>query len=184
MSILKKKKSLRELCKEKYGDDFIEMTNVPMHYVSYKVDDQIRNDANHTRILHQFIYDFPEIEYIYIIRKDDILHRRIRCEEAIAIRTKLALQRNLDLDNEAIEHCPGLPSIFRIVKLPINFMGGDSAQKEEVKRLLFDNFLERMEEKGYQLAGDAVGVKIGFSKEQNKEMQYIVLGMPIVKKAD
>ena len=167
-----------------FGDNFIERNSVAMHYVSYKFDDKIANSDSKQKQLHRFIYDFPEVEYIYIIRKDDILNRRIRCEEAIAIRSKLAYKQSIDVEDEAIEVYPETPSVLRIVRVPINFMDGSPEEKESTKKTLFDDFFVYMEEKGYILAGDAVGVKVGFSKEEDIEWQYIVLGMPVVKKTD
>lgn len=165
-----------------YGTDFIERDSVAMHYVSYKRGNEIRGSASRQKVLHRFIYDFPEIEYIYIIRKDDILHRNICCEEAIGIRSKLAQKKNIDVENAEIERYPEQESVLRIVRLPLDFNDENHPQKEEIKKVLFDNYLRYMAEKGYELDGDAVGVKIGFSKEDGKEVQYVVLGMPIVKK--
>ena len=165
-----------------YGDNFIEMDSIPVHYVSYKTNRTIRSEGNYRKEAQRFLYDFPEIEYAYIIRKDDILNRRIRYEEAIAIRSKLAGQLKLDMDREVIEQYPKYPSVLRIVKLPIDFADENFISPQEVKRILYDDFFAYMEEKGYTLAGDAIGVKIGFSKEDGKEMQYIVLGMPVDKK--
>jgi len=64
----------------------------------------------------------------------------------------------------------------------IDFADENFISPQEVKRILYDDFFAYMEEKGYTLAGDAIGVKIGFSKEDGKEMQYVVLGMPVDKK--
>lgn len=167
-----------------YGEHFIERNSVAMHYISYKADDAIVSDVHKRQQLHRFIYDFPEVEYVYIIRKEDILNRRIRCDEAIGIRSKLAHKQAINVEAAGIECYPETPSVMRIVKLPIDFMEGSPEEDEKTKRILFDDFLEYMEQKGYALDGDAVGVKIGFSKEAGREMQYIVLGMPIVKKTD
>lgn len=164
-----------------YGDEFIERDSVAMHYVSYKSDNKIATSENKQRVLHRYIYDFPEIEYIYIIRKEDILNRRIRCEEAIGIRTNLARKRDIDVEDVDIELYPETPSVLRFVRLPIDFNDENHPQKEEIKRILFDNYMEYMEEKGYKLDGDAVGVKIGFSREDGQEFQYVVLGMPVIK---
>ncbi|MBQ8822261.1 MAG: MerR family transcriptional regulator [Lachnospiraceae bacterium] len=167
-----------------YGKDFIERNSVAMHYVSYKSGNQIVSSPGKQKVLHRFIYDFPEIEYIYIIRKEDILKRNIRYEEAIGIRSKLAQKKNIDVEDKDIECYPEQESVLRIVRLPIDFNDEKHEEKEIIQKILFDDFLEYMDEKGYILDGDAVGVKIGFSKEDGKEMQYVVLGMPIVKKYD
>ncbi len=165
-----------------YGDDFIERKSVAMHYVAYKSGNKIVDSVSRQKVLHRFIYDFPEIEYIYIIRKENILKRNICCEEAVGIRSKLAQKKNIDVEDSDIERYPEQESLLRIVKLPIDFNEDNHPRKEEIKRILFDNYLEYMDAKGYVLDGDAVGVKIGLSKEDGKEMQYVVLGMPIVKK--
>ncbi len=169
---------------KEYGNNFIERNSVAMHYVSYKVDDKIADSDNKQKQLHRFIYEFPEVEYIYIIRKEDILKRRVRCEEAIAIRSKLAYKRCIDLEDEAIESYPETPSVLRIVRLPIDFMDRDPGEQEDIKKILYDDYFAYMEEHGYMVAGDAVGVKISFSKEEEQEWQYVVLGIPVVEKMD
>ena len=165
-----------------FGDNFIERNSVAMHYVTYKADDKIADSADKQKQIHRFIYDFPEVEYIYIIRKDDILNRRIRCEEAIAIRSKLAYKQSIDVKHEVIECYPETPSVLRIVKLPIDFMDRGPEEQEDIKQILYDNYFLYMEEHGYVVAGDAVGVKISVSKEEDREWQYVVLGIPVVKK--
>lgn len=169
---------------KEYGDSFIERNSVAMHYVSYKVGDKIADSDNKQKQLHRFIYEFPEVEYIYIIRKEDILNRRVRCEECIAIRSKLAYKQSIDLEDEAIESYPETPSVLRFVRLPVDFMDRDSEEQEDIKKILYDDYFAYMEEHGYMVAGDAVGVKISFSKEEEQEWQYVVLGIPVVKKID
>lgn len=164
---------------ERYQDSFYEMASVPVHYVLYKVADELVAGAGKKKLLHQFIYDFPEIEYIYIIRKEDILQRRIRCEEGVAVRAKWTDKRNMDMNQEGIEHYPRLDSVLRIVKLPLDFMNEDFAEKEQIKKLIFDDYFDYMKEHGYRLAGDAFGAKMGLSKEDGREYQYVVLGMPV-----
>ncbi|MBE5877622.1 MAG: MerR family transcriptional regulator [Lachnospiraceae bacterium] len=162
-----------------YGEEFQEKNCIDLSYVSYKTDREMKNDKKRIEEVHRFLYDFPEIRYIYIVRKEDILKRRIRYEEAIAIRQELVDYLNLDVNSEVIEYYPMHTSIMRVVKLPIDFRNGNVMENNDVKTLLYDNFFAYMEEKGYVLAGDAVGVKIGFSKEEGQEMQYILFSMPV-----
>ncbi len=169
---------------ELYGDSFVEMDCVSMHYVSYKMDGCIRSGAEYREKIHQFLYEIPENEYIYIIRKEDILARKIRYEEAISIRTKLAEKRGINLDYPVIEHYPKRASIMRIVRFPLDFANEKTISAKEVKRILYDSFFEYMEDKGYVLAGDAIGVKIGFSKENGEEVQYVLFSMPVEPKVD
>lgn len=163
-----------------YGDGFFEMVNTSVYYVSYKKDEELRTEEFRRKTLHRFLYDFPEIEYVYIIRKDDILNRRLQCEEAIAVRSKWVDKRGICMDDAAVEHYPGVLSVLKIVKLPIDF-NSEARVQEEIKRLLYDEYLAYMRKHGYRLAGDAIGVKIGFSKEDDREMQYVVWGVPVEK---
>lgn len=165
-----------------YGEEFQEKDCVPLHYVSYKTERRMKSSKSCQEQVHRFLYDFPEIRYIYIVRKEDILKRRVCYEEAIAIRQDLVDYLDLDVSSEAIEYYPVHKSIMRVVRLPIDFGDADIMESHEVKKLLYDNFFEYMEEKGYTLAGDAIGVKIGFSKEEAQEMQYILFSMPVNKK--
>lgn len=162
-----------------YGEEFQEKDCVPLYYVSYKTERKMRTDKNCTEEVHRFLYDFPEIRYVYIVRKEDILQRQIRYEEAIAIREELVDYLQLDVSNEVIEYYPQHKSIMRVVRLPIDFRDENVTESYDVKSLLYDNFFEYMKENGYTLAGDAIGVKIGFSKEEGQEMQYILFSMPV-----
>ena len=51
------------------------MTSVGLYYVPYKLGAHIKTEADRKKQLHRFIYDFPETEYVYIIRI--INHRTI-----------------------------------------------------------------------------------------------------------
>lgn len=167
---------------EEYGDEFIEMDTTSVYYFCYKIDKKIKSSIESRQIAQRFLYDFTEIEYVYIIRKEDMLKRTLKYEEAIAIRSKLAEQLNLDMSNKEIEYYPKCKCIVRAVKIPIDFGDNDANEREEIKRILYDDFFEYMEKKGYVLAGNALGVKIGYSKEENREMQYLYFNVPVKEK--
>ncbi len=161
------------------GDRFVEMDSVQVDYIVYKKDEQIYQDKNIQQITNQFLYDYPEIEYVYIFRKEDILNRNLKCEEAITIRSKLVGQKNIKMDYRYVEKYPKQKSILKIQKMPIAYTMADEKIKETLCCQLFDEYLEYMKQHHYCLDGDAIGVKISLSKENGKEMQYIVLGMPV-----
>ncbi len=52
---------------------------------------------------------------------------------------------------------------------------------EELQRFLFGGLQEYMKEHDYILAGDAVGIKIGFSREEHREWQYVLMHFPVEK---
>lgn len=167
---------------DEYGTEFIEMDCVPFYFVSYQIEGELCGTGRRRGLLKQFLYECPEIKYIYIFRKENILKRKLAYEEAIAIKKVHVERFNVDITNKEVEPYIKYPSIMRIVRVPIDFMDDKSYVREEIKSLLYDEFFNYMKEHNYELAGDAIAIKIGYSKEDDGEMQYILLSMPVDKK--
>lgn len=184
-------KNLRHMLKDNIGmmknisiqkDDFIEMPSVPVYYVPYKTEEKIKNNSSCREALHHFLYDFPEIEYAYIFKKEDVLSRTLKYEEIIAVSAILADKRGYDVSHEEVRFYPKFPSILKVVKVPLDLSAENLIEVEDLKKRLYDDFFDYMSEHDYELAGDAIGVKIGFSLEEGQELQYLILGMPVQKK--
>lgn len=165
---------------EKYGDSFFEMESTDVYYVTYKDTTQIKGDADRRKQLHRFIYDLPEIEYVYIIRKENLLQKRFLCEEAVSVRSLWAKKNDVVFESDAVEYYPRMHSVCRILRLPLNLLK-EGGEQQKIQETILKDYDTYMEEHGYRPAGDAVGVKIGFSKEEGRDMQYVVLGIPVEK---
>lgn len=161
-------------------DELFERDCVGVYYVPYQKNGKLLVDKERINILYDFMYQCPEIEYCYIFRKDNVLRGRLIYEDAIAIKITDADRFHIETEDECIERYERHFSIMKIVKLPIDFTNKNVISEEKARKVLFDDFLEIMKEKGYKLAGDAMAIRIGFSKEDDLEEQYILLGMPVI----
>lgn len=186
---IKRLQSIRHMLKDditmmdsigQYGDSFFEMQSVGLYYVTYKDASRIKGESDRHKQLHRFIYEFPEIEYVYIIRKENLLKKRFACEEAVSVRSRWAEKHDIVFEGTAVEHYPEMHSVCRIIRLPLDLMT-DGKEQQKIQEDLLREYYTYMEEHGYRPAGDAVGVKIGFSKEEGRDMQYVVLGIPVEK---
>lgn len=152
---------------------------VGFYYVSYQKNGKLLLDNQRIDKLYDFMYICPEIKYCYIFRKENILKGKLIYEEAIAIKKVDAAKFAIAIDNESIESYDERPSLMRIVKVPIDFTNEDTISEEEARRIIYDDLLDMMKDRGYKLAGDAIAIKIGFSKEGNAEEQYLLMSMPV-----
>ena len=53
--------------------------------------------------------------------------------------------------------------------------------KEKLKKLLYGDFLDYIKQNNLCITGDMLGVKIGFSYEDDREWQYVLLSLPVKK---
>ncbi len=167
---------------DEYGMDIMEKPCVAFYYVSYQKNGKLLSQGTRGEKLYEFMYQCPEIKYCYIFRKENILKRRLVYEEAISIKQMDAEKFGVKQDAECIEAYESRPSIMQMIKLPLDFTNEYEISREEACRILFDNLLEYMDEKGYKLAGDAIVVRIGLSKEKLRDWQYMLLSMPYENK--
>ncbi len=152
---------------------------VGFYYVSYQKNGKLLLDKQRIDKLYDFMYICPEIKYCYIFRKENILKGKLIYEEAIAIKKVDAAKFAIAIDDESIESYDEQPSLMRIVKVPIDFTNEDTISEEEARKIIYDDLLDMMKDRGCKLAGDAIAIKIGFSKEGNAEEQYLLMSMPV-----
>lgn len=166
---------------DEYGEEIIVRDCVEFYYVTYQKEGKVQAKGARGEQLHRFMYQCPEIKYVYIFRKDNIKKGSLAYEEGIAVKKADAEKFGVETKAECVEEYPRHFSIMRIVRLPIDFMDESIISRREARRLLFEEHLSYIECNGYVLAGDAIGIKIGFIKVQDREEQYILLSMPVDK---
>lgn len=164
-----------------YGDVIMERECNAIYYVSYQKNGQLLTNGRRGQYLHQLLYQCPEIEYLYVFKKEDVLRRCLAYEEAIAIKQVHKEQYSIQVDEEHFVPYDKTTSVMQVVKLPINLMDETQKSQEKITAILYNDLLQYIEKKGYQVAGDMLGVKIGFSRENDKEMQYVLLSIPVNK---
>jgi effector-binding domain-containing protein len=66
-----------------------------------------------------------------------------------------------------------------MAKLPVSYEELTKYSTEEIKEMLLGKHFKYMEEHGYRLSGDIMGIVITKAMEQKKEMQYLLISAPI-----
>ena len=169
---------------ERYGSNFIERNCSPIHYVLYMKKGEICLEREREQALRHFMSTCPEFEYMYLFEKEDVEAGKCVYSEGVAANQLCTRKYGVNIVPlvESYESCP---CILRFVRIPLDIMDCDSSGEKagdgELQRLLFGGLQEYMEEHDYILAGDAVGIKIGFSREEDREWQYVLMHFPVEK---
>lgn len=122
----------------------------------------------------------PEFEYIYLFAKEDVEAGRIVYSEGVAANQLMTPKYKINVAPPVLSY-ESHPSILRFTRLPFDFKKKSRAAKQELQQILFGDFFDYMKEHDYVLAGDVLGVKIGFSKEEGQEWQYVLMHFPVDK---
>lgn len=166
---------------EAVQDGFYMRDCVPMNYVLYSENDELLKEDERLDTIQQFFYNATELRYIYIFKKEEIEQGIFNCNEGIAVKN-VHMERFGLKSNEYTGVYEKKPSIMKIVKLPLNFAECEQAEKEQLFRQIFDDVFSYMEENRYFIDGDVIGIKISMSLEEEKEEQYVLLGIPYSEK--
>lgn len=170
---------------KKYGNDFIERNCSPVYYILFMKKGEVCLENQREQELRCFMSSCPEFEYVYLFEKSDVEKNQCMYSEGVAAHHLCIQKYKVDI-TPLVESYESRPCILRFVRLPLDIMEqdvhGERALYEKMQTLLFGGLHEYMEEHDYILAGDALGVKIGFSKEENREWQYVLMHFPVAKK--
>ncbi|MCM1326976.1 MAG: MerR family transcriptional regulator [Bacteroidales bacterium] len=162
---------------KRYGFDFIERNCSPMHYVLYMKKGEICLEGENEQALRRFMLTCPEFEYMYLFRKEDVEAGRCVYSEGVAANQLWTRKYGVDVA-PPVESYESRPCVLRFMRVPLDIMECGSSELQE---FLFGGLQEYMHKQGYILAGDAVGIKIGFSREENREWQYVLMHFPVEK---
>ena len=165
---------------EEYGSDIIEMENSPMHYVLYQKRGELCTGGHHGEALHYFMSTCPELEYIYLFEKADI--EAGNCIWSGGVAANQLITKKYGVNTEPpVEEYKSRPCLLKFIRIPLDLTDETQISKEEMQRLMFSDFFDYMKAHDYVLAGDAFALKIGFSKEDDMEWQYVLMHMPVDK---
>lgn len=146
---------------------------VALSYVLYQSGDKILTEPNRIIAIQDYLYLSPEVQRIYLIRQEDVENNSILLNAGWAIKTA-DLDKYKIKENEYTERYEKRKSLIRVAKLPVN------AEKNAKEDLLKEPF-QYMQEHNLKLNGDIIGIVIANVIEDHQEMQYILVGVPIVE---
>jgi DNA-binding transcriptional MerR regulator len=154
---------------------------VPLSYVLYQSGDKLLKESERIITLQDYLYLSPEVQRIYLIRKEEVEKDNIILNVGWAI--KLAhLDRYKIKENEYTERYEKRKSLFSLAKLPVNTENTSKYTIARLKEVLLSEPLKYMQEHNLKIDGDIIGIVITIVIENNEEMQYILMSVPIAEK--
>lgn len=166
---------------QEYGSELFEMESNPFHYVLYQSKGRLCTEGFQGRGLHRFLSSCPEYEYIYLFDREDIQARKLVWSAGVAANQLVTKKYGVNT-SPPVEAYERHLCLMRFVRVPLDFLNGDQMALAELKKLLFDDFADYMDGHDYVPAGDMLVLKIGFSRENDLEWQYILIHFPVDKK--
>lgn len=151
-------------------------TNVDMFYSFYAEGDVLVSDPNHQKVLNTFVYEYPEIQRIYLMKKKDIDSKKYTLNAGWSVKGYIAKKFNVT-ENEYVKYYPSMESIMCIEKIEVKTFKENNCQK--IYSELSPNIKEFMKKNNCILAGDVLAVSVSKAYEGNKEMLYLLLSVPI-----
>jgi DNA-binding transcriptional MerR regulator len=144
---------------------------VALSYVIYQSGEKILTEPDRITAIQNYLYSSPEVQRIYIIRKEDVENDRIILNAGWAIKT-VHLDRYKLKENEYTERYEKRKSLIRVAKLPVHV-------EKDVKEDLLKESFKYMQEHNLRLNGDIIGIVIANVIEDGQEMQHVLVGVPI-----
>lgn len=165
---------------KEYGDGIFEMANSPCHYVIYQKKGELRTGGRRGEALHRFLSTCPEFEYIYLFDREDLEADHFVWSAGVAANQLITQKYHVDTASP-VESYERHFCLMRFLRAPLDLLSGEQMPEAAVKKLFFDDFLEYMREHDYRTAGDAMALKIGFSREDGQDWQYLLMHVPVDK---
>lgn len=166
---------------EEYGPDIIELECSPFNYVLYQKRGRLCASGKQAAALHNFMSTCMEFEYMYLFERGDVEAGRMIYSEGVGANQRRAQKYGVN-PAPPVEFYERRPCILKFMRVPLDFRGIADETPRELYEYLFGDFLKYMEEHNLKMCGDALALKIGYSKEEGKEWQYILLHLPVESK--
>ncbi|UOQ49783.1 MerR family transcriptional regulator [Gracilibacillus caseinilyticus] len=149
---------------------------VAFSYVLYQRGEQILKEPERLMTVQDYLHLSPEVQRIYLIRKEDVEKDHIILNAGWAIKMS-DLDRFKIKDRAYTERYEKRKSLLSVVKLPVNMK--KTGKSLNVKESLLKEPFQYMKEQNLTITGDIIGVVIANVLEEDQEMQYILVGIPI-----
>ncbi|MDO5402210.1 MAG: MerR family transcriptional regulator [Eubacteriales bacterium] len=147
-------------------------------YVLYQSGERLLNEPGRMEKVQQFVYDAPEVQRIYIIRKEDIQAGKLTINIGWSIKNIDMEKYNIE-SNEYTEHYATKRSVMGMVKLPVKYADMPEYTDETLREQLLGNHLKYIKKNNLKIAGDVKGVVITRALENNVDMMYLLMGIPV-----
>lgn len=146
-----------------FRNGIIEMNAVPVYYVLHREGSRLLTERERLETIHQYMYEAPETQLIYLFRKNDLLNKTGVYCEGCSVKEKYVCSLNL-YKNEYTEYYPSCKAVHMLVESHNN---------------IFDDVVEHMEKNNLPVKGDILGVKFADARENGECVKYVLLCIPM-----
>ncbi len=168
---------------EEYGPDVVEFICSPFHYVLYQKRGKLCVSGEQAKALHHFMSTCTEFEYLYVFEQADVEAGRMIYSEGVGANQRCTAKYGVEISPQVVPYAKQ-PCILRFMRVPLDFRGMADESPEELFDYLFGPFKQYIEEHDMVISGDALGLKLGYSKEEGKEWQYVLLHLPVKSRSE
>lgn len=164
-----------------YGDSIKVGNSASMYYLLYQIKGNVDLGKKQTEAVHDMLQKTQEYEYMYLFERDDYMNQRMLYSEGIVVNKVLSQKYGICTEEPVLFH-ESTKCLMRVIRVPLNLNDNTLMEEAEIKTVLFKQFLEHINENEYVLSGDVIGIKLGLSKEDGNDWQYILMHVPVQKK--
>ena len=161
--------------------EIFEKTCRSFYYILYHENGQINTQGRNGEAYRKFKEECPEIKYIYIFDKENVENENLVYSEGIASNEIFTGLYGVGIE-PPIKYYEKRPSLMRFARLPIDMENEKQISRNALKKQIYGDFLEYVRQNSLRITGDMIGIKVGFSSEEDREWQYVLLSLPVEKK--
>lgn len=173
---------LQLMYKAQSEEKVYEKVNVGFNYVLYKEGDRLLKEPERLKKVQEFLYDSPEIQRIYVMRKNDVESGNMH-NIGIGYAIK---QRDMEkygmTENEYTESYPPKESIMSVVKMPMSNSKITEIPNCDLKEMIIGKHLRYMDKNNLKIAGDLLAVLITSAVDCGEDIQYMLVSIPVEQK--
>lgn len=147
-------------------------------YILYRTDDELLTESERVNCIHEFLYESPEAQAICIFPKEVITQNINSYYCGIGVKHSDFIKYNLR-GSDLIQTYEPKPCLFFPARLRCDL---DYYLTEgDFKNTIFGDAINYLTDNNLQIDGDIFGIRIALLKEENVEIQYILVCIPYSK---
>ena len=159
-------------------ENLYEKDCVEQIYVLYKEGTKLLLEPERLQKIHEFLYDYPEVQQIYIIPKSELDKGNFLLCSGWAVKA-VHMELYSMTENEYTSRYTKKRSVMGISKIPASLERMWEYSGEELKNLMMGKHLKYIQENNMRIAGDIIGIVITKAVEDGKDMIYLLMSIPI-----
>lgn len=163
------------------NSDIYEKNSLDLRYVLYKYGEKLLQEPERLLQVKEFLYNSPELKHIYMIPKEEIEKGRFTICCGIAVKEEHVEKYRLKT-NDYARHYTAKPSVMGISRISAKLSLMSEKSDDEVRQIMIGKHITYMKEHNLKVAGDVTGIVISKAYEDEEEVLYVLMCVPVTAK--